>query len=283
MTRIYYLNGDYVPEGEAKVSVMDRGFTMADAVYEVIAVIEGKLVDFDGHFARLGRSTAMLGIAMPFDRDGLLAALRQMVSRNALDGGGVYLQVTRGVAERDFLMPKTLTPTVVMFTQARDVVASPLAQKGARVLTRPDLRWQRGNIKTTQLLYASLMKTEAVRAGYDDCWLERDGVITEGTSNNTYIVKDGVIFTKPISNDILAGITRATLLELVAAEGLRLEERDFTIAEAEAADEAFFTSAGALVTGVTQINDRIISNGAVGAITAKMRALYLANARKTAI
>lgn len=281
--RSFYLNGQFVAEVEAQISVMDRGFLMADAIYEVIAVLDGKLIDFEGHWQRLTRSLEALGIPNPFNREGFLAIGREIRALNALDEGGIYIQVTRGVAERDFLMPKAIEPTVLMFTQARAVIESPSAKTGIKVALHPDLRWQRGDIKTTQLLYASLMKTRAHDEGFDDAWLERDGFITEGTSNNAYIVKDDRIITRPLSGDILAGITRASVFALCEEFELSLEERLFTAEEAQAADEAFVTSATALVTGVVEIAGAQIGGGQVGPVTRRLREIYIEKARQNGL
>ncbi len=281
--RSFYVNGQFVAEAEAVISVMDRGFLMADGIYEVIAVLDAKLVDFEGHWLRLARSLGEIGIQNPFTREEFLSLCREIASLNALDEGGIYIQITRGVAERDFLMPEGLAPSVVMFTQARALIENKTAQTGLKVALRPDLRWQRGDIKTTQLLFASWMKTEAVKAGKDDCWLERDGMITEGTSNNAYIVKGGKIITRPLSRDILAGITRQSVLKLCENEGLELEERLFSAEEAKNADEAFVTSATAMVMGVTELDNAQIGGGQVGPLTRKLRELYIEMARETGV
>ncbi len=281
--RTFYLNGNFVAEAEALVPVMDRGFLMADAIYEVIAVLDGKLVDFEGHWVRLGRSLGELNIPNPFNREGFLSICKEIASMNALQEGGIYIQITRGVAERDFLMPEGIEPTVLMFTQARDVIESPAAKRGIKIAIRPDLRWQRGDIKTTQLLYASLMKSEAHKAGMDDCWLERDGFITEGTSNNAYIVKDDKIITRPLSNDILAGITRASVMQLCEEHDLALEERLFSVDEAKDADEAFVTSATAMVMPVVEMDGVQIGGGQPGPLARRLRELYIENGKKTGV
>jgi D-alanine transaminase len=287
MSRIVYVNGEWLPEGEAKVSVFDRGFLMADGVYEVTSVLDGRLVDFAGHAARLDRSLSELDIAAPPEADDLLALHREIVERNGLGDGLVYLQVTRGnPGDRDFAFPDPATtrPSVVMFTQAKaGLVDAPLARTGARVISVPDLRWGRRDIKTVQLLYPSMAKMIAARAGVDDAWLVEDGHVTEGTSNNTYIVKGNRIITRPLSNEILHGITRAALLRLAAEAQLEVVERAYTIAEAQQADEAFFTSASAFVMPVVEIDGVSLGDGTPGRVARRMRELYIDEARRSAI
>ena len=281
--RTIYLNGRYIPETEGKVSVFDRGFLFSDSVYEVVSVLDGKLVDFDGHVRRLARSLGELGIKGAPDADAWLGICRDLVTRNAVDEGMIYWQVTRGApADRDFVFPSADTaPTVLAFTQSRPLVDNPSAKTGIKVVTTPDLRWGRADIKTTQLLYASLMKNAAIAAGADDAWMERDGVITEGTAQNAHIItQDGVLITHPLDRDILHGITRAAVLPLV---DFQIEERAFTVAEAEQAAEAFVSSASGFVMPVVRVNDAVIGNGLVGPVSAALRAAYIEWARKTAI
>jgi D-alanine transaminase len=285
MSRIVYVNGAYVPEAEATLSVFDRGLLFADAVYEVTAVIEGKLLDFPGHMTRLRRSLAELRLPSPATDDEILAIHRELLARNALGFGHVYLMVTRGTADRDFAWPKEGTPpSFVLFTQARDGVESREAREGLRVVSVPDLRWARRDIKTVQLLYPSLAKMEAKRQGKDDAWMVEDGFVTEGTSNNAYIVTDdGRIVTRALSNAILHGITRAAILRGAAEAGLEVEERPFTLAEAQGAREAFVTSAGAFVTPVVEIDGLAVGDGAPGPIARRLRAIYLDEALRTGL
>ena len=216
MTRTVYVNGEYVPENEAKVSIFDRGFLFADGVYEVTSVLNGKLIDFDGHAKRLDRSLTELEMKNPISTEDLLEVHRQLVEKNGLSEGLIYLQITRGApGDRDFAFPPEDTkPTVVLFTQAMPgLVDAPKAKTGIKVVSVEDLRWGRRDIKTVQLLYPSLGKMAAKKAGCDDAWMVEDGVVTEGTSNNAYIVtKEGTIVTRHLSNDILHGITRAAVL-----------------------------------------------------------------------
>ena len=286
MTRIVYVDGEYLPEDRATVSIFDRGFLMADGVYEVVSVLNGKLLDFDGHMARLQRSLAALEIANPLAENEYLDAHRTLLDRNAIIDGLVYLQVTRGnPGDRDFAYPPEDTPpTVVMFTQAKPGLAdAPAAKTGWKIVSVEDLRWGRRDIKTVQLLYPSMAKMEAKSRGADDAWLTEDGFVTEGTSNNAYIVKDGVIVTRELSHDILHGITRAAVLRFAAEAQMKIEERSFTIAEAQEADEAFVTSASAFVMPVVEIDGKPVGTGKIGAIATRLREIYLEESRKAAV
>ncbi|RVV96803.1 D-amino-acid transaminase [Mesobaculum littorinae] len=283
MSRIVYVNGDFVPEEEASVSVFDRGFLFADAVYEVTSVLDGKLIDFDGHCARLDRSLSELGMSMPMDRDAFLEAHRELVARNDIGDGLIYLQVTRGAADRDFHYPADATQTVVMFTQAKPGLAeNPQAQTGIKVISIPDLRWDRCDIKTTQLLYASMGKMKARAEGADDAWMVDDGKVTEGTSNNAYIVKDGTIVTRQLGNEILPGITRTAVLRFAREAQMKVEERAFTLEEARTADEAFVTSASSFVMPVVEIDGARVGAGAPGPIAKRLRDIYIEEMRRAA-
>lgn len=277
------MNGAYVPEAEARVSVFDRGFLFADGVYEVVSVLDGRLVDFDGHMARLRRSLDALGMAMP--ETDLLAMHRELVARDGLGEGMIYMQITRGApGDRDFLFPPEDTPpTVVAFTQEAALVDRASARRGIRVATVPDIRWARRDIKTVQLLAASLAKMAAKRAGADDAWMVEDGLVTEGSSNNAYIVAGDTIITRDLSHSILHGITRAAVVRLAREARMRLEERAFTVEEAKAADEAFITSASTFVTPVIEIDGLPIGSGAPGPVAARLREIYIADARASAI
>ncbi|MEX0968936.1 MAG: D-amino-acid transaminase [Paracoccaceae bacterium] len=283
MGRTVYINGSYLPEDEAKISVFDRGFLMADSVYEVTMVLDGKLCDFPGHMARLARSLDALDIPAPLDEPALIAMHRELINRNALIEGGIYLQITRGAHDRDFLWPDTLTPTVVAFTQARDLVNMPSAVRGIAVVTVPDIRWGRRDIKTTQLLGAALAKNNAHQAGADDAWFVEDGFVTEGSSNNAWIITaDGTLLTRHLSNHILHGITRKALMRYAGEVQMKVEERPFTILEAQAAQEAFITSAGSLLCPVVKVDGVAIGSGEPGPITQRLRALYIEESRKAA-
>ncbi len=283
MERIVYVNGDYVPEVDAKISVFDRGFLMADGVYEVTSVLDGKLVDFDGHVKRLMRSLRELDMKAPCTEEELLEIHRELVKRNAVTEGLVYLQVTRGVAERDFAYPKDAQPTLVMFTQTKSLIDNPVAKQGIKFISIDDIRWGRRDIKTVQLLYPSMGKMMAKAAGADDAWMVEDGKVTEGTSNNAYIVKNGKIITRQLSHEILHGITRAAVLRFAKEAQMDVEERAFTIDEAKAADEAFFTSASAFVMPVVEVDGATLGDGKPGPVTMRLREIYLEEARKAAV
>lgn len=286
MTRIVYVNGDFLPEAEAKVSVFDRGFLMADGVYEVTSVLGTKLIDFDGHCIRLARSLAELEMTNPHSDAEWLALFRALVARNAVTDGMVYLQVTRGnPGDRDFAYPAAdLAPTVVMFTQAKPGLAeNPAAKTGWKVISVPDIRWGRRDIKTVQLLYPSMAKMAAKKAQVDDSWFVEAGTVTEGTSNNAYIVKGNKIITRQLSSDILHGITRTAVLRFASEAQMEVEERPFTIADAQGADEAFITSASAFVMPVVEVDGVAVGTGTPGKVVARLREIYLDEMRKTAI
>lgn len=286
MTRTVYVNGEYMPEDEAKISIFDRGFLMADGVYEVTSVLQGKLIDFDGHQRRLERSLTELDMQKPEAFDDLLEIHRELIRANGIDEGLIYLQVTRGSeGDRDFGFPdpETTKPTLVLFTQNKPGLAdNPAAKKGARIMSIDDIRWGRRDIKTVQLLYPSMAKMMARAKGCDDAWLVEDGKVTEGTSNNAYIVKDGRIITRELSTDILHGITRAAVLRFAREAQMQVEERSFTIAEAQAADEAFTTSASAFVMPVVEIDGKALGDGTPGPVARRLREIYLEESLKVA-
>ncbi|WP_299208649.1 D-amino-acid transaminase [uncultured Tateyamaria sp.] len=287
MTRTVYVNGEYLPETEAKVSIFDRGFLMADGVYEVTSVLDGKLIDFDGHAVRLQRSLDELDMRSPISKEDLLEVHRELVRENGIEEGMVYLQITRGAPDdRDFVFPdpETTEPTIVLFTQNKPGLAdNPAAQKGMKVISIDDIRWGRRDIKTVQLLYPSMGKMMAKKAGADDAWMIQDGFVTEGTSNNAYIVKGNKIITRAKSNDILHGITRAAVLRFAAEAQMEVEERNFTIEEAREADEAFITSASTFVMPVVEIDGVTLGEGVPGRVAPRLREIYLDESRKAAV
>lgn len=285
MSRTVYLNGDYLPEEDAKISIFDRSFLMADGVYEVTSVLGGKLIDFDGHRARLERSLNELDMQKPAGFDDLLEIHRELVRLNDIDEGMIYLQVSRGSAgDRDFAYPSAdVKPTLVLFTQNKPGLAdSPKAKEGFKVISIADQRWGRRDIKTVQLLYPSMGKMMAKAAGCDDAWMVEDGAVTEGTSNNAYIVKGDTIVTRHLGNEILHGITRAAVLRFAREAQMKVEERPFTIEEAQAADEAFITSASTFVMPVVEIDGAPVGTGTPGPIAARLREIYLDESRKAA-
>lgn len=283
MSRVVYVNGEFLPEEEAKISIFDRGFLFADGVYEVSTILDGKMVDNAAHLERLGRSMYELGMAPPCSMEEIEAVQQEMLKRNPIQEGGLYLQVTRGAADRDFLYPDAGTKSsLIMFTQERPVTESPVAKRGLRIAFQPDIRWQRRDIKTVGLLPASMAKEAAKDEGADDAWMVEEGKVTEGTSNNAYIIThDNVIVTKALSNKILHGITRKAVLALAKEEGLSVEERDFTPEEAKAAKEAFVTSASTFVTAVVNIDGQTLGDGTPGPLTTRLREIYINFARQS--
>ena len=276
MSRIVYVNGRFVPESEASVSIFDRGFLFADGVYEVAAVLDRGLVDNAAHLARLERSLGALGMVSPVTPEEIVRVQKALIARNGLDEGLIYLQITRGPAERDFAWPAEPKPTLVMFTQKKPIIANPLVTHGLAVVTVPDLRWARRDLKTVGLLAASMAKQAALDAGADDAWMVEDGFVTEGSSNNACIVTgDGAVVTRHLGNEILHGITRAAVLRLSREHGVAVEERAFTVEEAKRAAEAFVTSASVFVLPVVRIDGETIGDGRPGAVTARLREIYL--------
>ena len=278
MSRIVYVNGEYLPESDGKISIFDRGFLFADGVYEVTAVIGGRLVDYEPHMARLERSLGELRMGWPCTKDELRDMHLEMVKRNALREGIIYMQVTRGAADRDFKFPKDAKPSLVAFTQEMTLVDNANARTGVKVVTTPDIRWARRDIKTVMLLAPVLGKQEAYEKGAHEAWMVEDGFVTEGTSSNAYIVKDGRVITRELSNSILAGCTRRALFRLAKDHGVVIEERQFTPEEAYAADEAFLTSASQFVMPIVDIDSQRIGGGQPGPVTRKLRELFLEEA-----
>jgi D-alanine transaminase len=281
MSRTVYVNGSFVPEADAKVSVFDRAFLFADGVYEVTAVLGGRPIDLEGHLARLDRSLAEMEIAPPLTHQQLRALHAQLIERNRVEEGVVYLEITRGAADRDFLYPEAVPPTVVAFTQSRPLLDNPYAEAGVKVITLPDLRWKRRDIKSTSLLAQTMGKQQAKRRGAYEAWMIEDGFVTEGTSSTAFILDvNGHIRTQPLGHHILPGVTRRAVLRLAEAEGLAIEERPFTVAEALQACEAFLTAASAFVLPVVEIDGSPIGDGRPGPVAREFRRLYIEEARK---
>ncbi len=292
MSRTVYVNGEFVPENEAKISIFDRGFLFADGVYEVTAVIKGKLVDYPMHMERLKRSLREMDMTSPLsldlspmsNEDALLAMHRELIRKNNLDEGGVYMQITRGAADRDFVRPENVTPTLIAFTQANNLLNAPGAATGERAIIVPDIRWARRDIKTIALLPQTMAKQAAKQAGVSKAWMVgEDGFITEEASSTTFIVKDNVLITRPVSNSILAGITRKAVLALLRQTDVTLDERKFTPEEAYTADEALITSASSFVMPIVEIDGKMIGTGKPGPVTGKLRELYIETALKDSI
>jgi D-alanine transaminase len=287
MSRLAYVNGRFLRQGEAGVSIEDRGYQLGDGIYEVWAVMDGKLADAAGHFARLERSLGELQIPMPMSPAALTVALRETVRRNRVRSGIVYLQVTRGVARRDHAFPAApITPTVVITARSTDgAAAEAKAAKGVSVITLPENRWGRCDIKTINLLPNVLAKQAAKAQGAYEAWfVDADGLITEGASSNAWIVDaDGVLVTRDIGANILRGVTRLSLIDVARDAGYTVQERPFTVAEAKAAREAFATGAGALVMPIVRIDDAPVANGHPGEVATALRAAYIKRAAQTAV
>ena len=278
---IAYVNGEFVPLEDARISVFDRGFMFADGVYEVAAVIDRHLVDNDAHLIRLKRSLGELRIECPVPLQELGELMAELVRRNDLVQGTLYLQITRGVGNRDFVFPEDTKATLVMLTQPRDLVNSAVAERGIRVITVPDIRWKRRDIKTVALVAQVMAKQAAKEAGADEAWMVEDGNITEGGSSNAFIAThNGAIVTRKADNSILSGITRQAVLALAAEQGITLEERPFSVEEAYAAAEAFLTSASTFVLPIVEIDNHKIGDGTPGPLARRLREIYLDFAKK---
>jgi D-alanine transaminase len=287
MGRIAYVNGRFLPHGQAFVHIEDRGYQLADAIYEVWALFDGKLADSEGHFARLERSLSELRIAMPMSRRALTLVLREAVRRNRVRDGLLYLQVSRGVAPRDHAFPgDEVRPAVVITVKAVDrAAAEAKAAKGVSVVTTPETRWGRCDIKTVGLLPNALAKQKAKEAGAAEAWFVDDlGFVTEGAASNAWIVDaEGRLRTRDTNANILRGVTRLTLMEVIADEGLQIDERPFTPAEAVAAKEAFITGAGARVLPVVAVDGAPVGKGSPGPLATKLRRLYIERVRAGAV
>lgn len=281
---VAYLNGQFLPVAEARISVLDRGFLFAEGVYEVTAVIDGRLVDSASHLARLQRSADAIGLPVPLDGTQIEAVQKQLVARNALSEGLLYLQLTRGAdASRDFLPSPGLEPTLVMFTQAKAFLDTPAVRDGISVITAPDLRWARRDIKSVGLLAQAMAKQLAAQAGAQEAWMVEDGHVTEGASSTAFLVTEEGIVTRSYSQAVLAGCTGAALTALAEERGLAVIRRPFTVTEALAAREAFITSASTLCQSVVRIDGQVIGEGTPGPVATRLRQLYIDFARRTAV
>lgn len=278
MPRTAYVNGRFVPHDQAMVHIEDRGFQFADGVYEVVTIHGGRLVDEIGHIDRLSRSLSELAMAWPTSRPALGLLMRELIRRNQVQNGLLYLQVTRGVAPRDFKFPKHVRPTLVMTVRRANLSPAHLIEHGVSVITVPDIRWKRRDIKSVALLPQVLGKQKAVEAGAYEAWMvEGDGLVTEGTSSNAWIVTtDNQLITRQANTSILRGVTRQAIIRIAREEGIGFAERPFTTDEAYAAQEAFLTSATNYVMPVTEIDRRPVGNGKPGGLTLRLRDLYVA-------
>jgi D-alanine transaminase len=286
LDQIAYVNGSFVPIADAKVSILDRGFLFADGIYEVAAVLDGKLVDNASHLARLKRSVGEISLALPETLERIAEIQKELVARNHLVDGMVYLEVTRGADKgRDFAFPRgDVAPTLIMFTTVKDIVNAASAKTGIGVITVPDIRWTRRDIKSVALLAQVLAKQAAAEAGAAEAWMIEDGKVTEGGSSSAFILtQDDVLVTRQNGSEILPGCTRKAVVALAEERQLRVEERAFSVEEALAAKEAFITSATLFVQAVVTIDGKKVAGGKPGPITNRLREIYVDFARATAI
>jgi D-alanine transaminase len=282
VSKIVYVNGAYVPEQDAKVSIFDRGFLFGDGVYEVIPVLNSRLVETAHALARLDRSLGEIGMAWPCTKEEYLPILEELRARNNVVEGYIYMQVTRGVADRDFAFPANTPTSFVGFATARKLIDNPKAVTGVAVVSVPDLRWKRRDIKSINLLAQCLAKQEAASRGAFEGWMHEDGFVTEGASSTAYIVKNNKIITRDLSNAILPAIRRKVIIALARDHNIVLEERPFSLAEALVADEAFLSSATTIVMPVVSIDDKPVADGKPGRVTQLMRRLYIEMLRQEA-
>jgi D-alanine transaminase len=285
LDQIAYVNGSFVPLSEAKVSILDRGFLFADGIYEVSAVLDGKLVDNASHLARLERSVGEIALKLPETVERITEIQKELIARNRLVDGLVYLEVTRGAdAGRDFAFPKgDVRPTLIMFTAVKDIIGAPQAKSGISVITVPDIRWARRDIKSVALLAQVLAKQAAAEAGAGEAWMIEDGLVTEGGSSSAFILtQDDVLVTRQNGSEILPGCTRKAVVKLAEERQLRVEERAFSVDEALRAKEAFITSATVFVQAVVSIDGKKVGAGKPGPVTSRLREIYVDFAKTTA-
>jgi D-alanine transaminase len=275
MTNIAYVNGAYEKIENAKVSIMDRGLLFADGVYEVAGVFDGVIIDNESHIMRLQRSLNEIKLTLPIELDELLIVQKKLIEINKLKEGTLYFHVTRGISQtRDFEFPEDQSPSLIMFVHHKQIMDLPIDRLNAKVMTLPDLRWKRRDIKSIALLPQVLAKQVAHENNCNEVWMYEDGYITEGGSSNAFIIKDNKLISRKNNEKILSGTTRQAVLKLLELEGLSFDERPFTIEEAYDADEAFYTSASVFVMPVISIDDRLVRDGKPGNLTLKLRNLY---------
>lgn len=282
MSEVVFLNGDFLNKEDAKVSIFDRGFLFGDGIYEVVPVINRKVIDKEPFFERFNASLAKIGLNSLYDRVEIIDILNKLIEKNDLVEGGIYMQVTRGVAPREFYFPNDTPSTFMAFIFKKEIINTPLAESGVKVSSVEDIRWKRRDIKSISLLGQVLAKEEVHQKGAYEGWMIEDGFVTEGTSSSAYIVKDGVIITRPLSNLILPGIRRKVLMSLTKEHSIKVEERLFTLEEALNADEAFMSSATVFVLPIIEIDGKKIGSGKPGPMAIKLRELYVEAALKEA-
>jgi D-alanine transaminase len=284
-SRFAHVDGRLVPFDEARAPITDRGFLFADAIYEVTAVLDGAFLDLSAHLARLDRSLDAIDIPNPHDAPTWTRLMGELVVADRLREGLVYLQVSRGCQDRDFYGAEDLKPFVVMFTQSKTLRDAPAARAGIGVITLPDIRWARRDVKSTGLLANVLAKRAAKAAGAQEAWMTEDGgVVTEGASSTAFLVTEaGDLVTRPLSAKVLPGITRETILRVARSHGLTFVERPFTVAEALRGREAFLTSAGTIVSPIVRIDDAAVADGRPGPVATALRAAYFEDAERTPI
>ncbi len=282
MSDIVFLNGDFLKAEDAKVSIFDRGYLFGDGIYEVVPVINGKVIDKEPFFERFDGSLSKIGLKAPFCKADIVTILDTLIAKNDLVEGGIYMQVTRGVAPREFYFPENTPTTFMAFIFKKEIINNPLAEKGVKVVSCADIRWKRRDIKSISLLGQVLAKEEVHQKGVYEGWMVEDGFVTEGTSSAAFIIKDGIIITRPLSNAILPSIRRKLLMELTKTHGIKVEERLFTIEEALNADEAFMASATIFVLPIIEIDGKAIGSGKPGPMVKKLREMYIEAALKEA-
>ena len=281
LSRIVYLNGEFMEAGQAKISIFDRGLLFADAVYEGIGVLDGRIIDFEMHYGRLKRSLGELSIPEPLGASEIQTLLRRLITENSISEGFLYLHITRGEADRDYVYAKNLNPNIFAFAQPCDHPLANTKPTGLKLASHPDLRWKRRDIKTSNLLGQVIAKQAASEKGAEEALLfDEDGFVTEGGATSFFAVKDNEILVRPLTNEILRGITRQVMLKIAKEEGLSIVQRKFSLKEAYAADEAFLTGASTYIEPVVKIDDHKIGTGIPGRLTLKLREEYLKFARR---
>lgn len=281
-SNIVFLNGEFLPKDKAKISVFDRGFIFGDGIYEVVPVMNGVLIDKIEFWERFKRSLKEISLNLPYKDSEFESILNELIAKNALKEGGVYMQITRGIASRDFAFTKGLQPTIMAFVYAANIQNNELASKGISVVSVPDIRWKRRDIKSISLLAQCYAKEMAVNAGADEGFMVENGKVTEATSASAFIIKDKTLITKPFSNEILHGIRRQNILKFSRELNLSVVERAFSMNEVYEADEVFISAASLPILGVVRADDKMIANGKVGKFTQQLRQRYLQKMRNEA-